>query len=299
MISIKELHNKKITMIACVDECFSVGHNGKLLHKISEDQKLFREITIGHICVMGRRTFEEIGKPLDGRINIVISTTMKSPSDGSYFVASNMSEFKLILSRNEYFPKKNIFVIGGRRVWEMFSPLTDRVILTHVPTMSISDTKFPTKLLPAFHVVDEKTIATYDGSPIVQKTYEPKNNVLISSHDISESASAVAEAVLLRFSVNEDGVDTQAPLDLKLRHLQGAVVRTNIRIYRKPKKCTLHAQISNNLYTLGVSLERVSIDSNGYVCVFLMCHNSDGVHLKPGTCVADVCMIGNYEYTQQ
>ena len=73
----------KTKLIAEVDQNFAIGNSGNLLFKIPEDLKLFKRLTIGHIVLMGRKTFESLGcKPLPDRVNIVISTTKKYENDG-------------------------------------------------------------------------------------------------------------------------------------------------------------------------------------------------------------------------
>ena len=107
----------KVKFIACTDKNFAVGNDGKLLFRIREDMKLFREMTMGSIVVMGRKTFEEIGKPLEGRINIVLSRS--DISVGGVHVFRSMEELKAfcMLSENRL---KDVFVIGGAEMWELF-----------------------------------------------------------------------------------------------------------------------------------------------------------------------------------
>ena len=72
----------KIKLIAAIDQHFGLGRNGDLLFKIPEDLRLFKQLTVGNVVLMGRKTFDSIGcKPLTDRINIVISSAKKFEND--------------------------------------------------------------------------------------------------------------------------------------------------------------------------------------------------------------------------
>ena len=117
----------KIKLIAAVDQNLALGSSGNLLFKIPEDLKLFKRLTTGHIVLMGRKTFESLGcKPLPDRVNIVISTTKKY-DDG-------VITFERLTAAVEYskhsFPDKDLYVVGGGRVYEESLKYADEVILT-------------------------------------------------------------------------------------------------------------------------------------------------------------------------
>lgn len=127
-------HN--IILIAVIDEAYGIGHEGKLLTHLPEDLKNFKEVTEGNIVVMGRKTFESIGKPLPNRRNIVISTTM-GPTEGVEVVRDplevlNMSEGELT------------FIIGGSNLYSFFEPTAKAILLTRIHTkFKEVDTWFP------------------------------------------------------------------------------------------------------------------------------------------------------------
>ena len=118
----------KTILIAAVDQNLALGVSGNLLFKIPEDLKLFKRLTTGHIVLMGRKTFESLGcKPLPDRVNIVISKTKKYENDG-------VITFESLTAAVEYskqkFPDKDLYVVGGGRVYEESLKYPDEVILT-------------------------------------------------------------------------------------------------------------------------------------------------------------------------
>ena len=144
----------KTKLIAAVDQNLALGSSGNLLFKIPEDLKLFKRLTIGHIVLMGRKTFESLGcKPLPDRVNIVISTTKKY-DDG-------VITFERLTAAVEYskhsFPDKDLYVVGGGRVYEESLQYADEVILTRYDrAYEDVDTYFPA--VPETEFREEKTL---------------------------------------------------------------------------------------------------------------------------------------------
>lgn len=120
-------------MIACIDKNFGLSHNGKLLFKIAEDLKNFRELTLNNTIIMGRKTFESIGKVLDQRRNIILSRTQKNIAGVE--VVSDLESLYKVLNVNE----KN-FVIGGGEIYSQILPYTSEIYLTVVDEVKAADT---------------------------------------------------------------------------------------------------------------------------------------------------------------
>lgn len=144
----------KIKLIAAVDQNLALGVSGNLLFRIPEDLKLFKRLTTGHIVLMGRKTFESLGcKPLPDRVNIVISTTKKY-DDG-------VITFERLTAAVEYskhsFPDKDLYVVGGGRVYEESLKYADEVILTRYDrAYEDVNTYFPA--VPETEFREEKTL---------------------------------------------------------------------------------------------------------------------------------------------
>ena len=126
-----------LSIIVAVAENNVIGYNNALIWHISEDLKYFKRITSGHTIIMGRKTFESIGKPLPNRTNIVISRNAEfKPND--IVVASSLSE--AISKAN---PNEECFVIGGGSIYSEAMGLASKLYLTKVYHSYEGDTFFP------------------------------------------------------------------------------------------------------------------------------------------------------------
>jgi dihydrofolate reductase len=115
-----------------------IGNRGAIPWKIPGEQKMFKEITIGHTVIMGRKTYESIGRPLPGRTNIVITRQADYPADGCIVVHDLDSALQSCP------PDENeVFICGGGQLYQESLPLTDRIYLTLLPREVSGDTYFP------------------------------------------------------------------------------------------------------------------------------------------------------------
>lgn len=134
----KNTKKPKINIIACVAKNRGIGKDNKLLFNIPDDLKHFKKITMSHPIIMGYNTHRSIGKPLPGRLNIVLS-----PDDlkiEGIIVAKNIDKAIEIANQND---KKEIFFIGGGMVYRETIKLADRLYLTIVDKERDADTFFP------------------------------------------------------------------------------------------------------------------------------------------------------------
>ncbi len=126
-----------ISVIVAVARNGVIGGGNSLLWHISEDLKRFKSITTGHPVIMGRRTFESIGRPLPGRRNIVVSRQPGYAPEGVTRVGSLEEAFAL------FPPEEEVFVTGGGQIYRQAMPLADRLYLTEVEHDYEGDTVFP------------------------------------------------------------------------------------------------------------------------------------------------------------
>lgn len=126
-----------LSIIVAVAENNVIGRNNGLIWHISEDLKYFKRITTGHTVIMGRKTFESIGKPLPNRTNIIISRNTELKPEGCIVVPS-LSEAILKTNTNE-----ESFVIGGGSIYCEAIGLADKLYLTKVHHSYEGDTFFP------------------------------------------------------------------------------------------------------------------------------------------------------------
>ena len=112
-----------------------IGNAGTIPWHLPEDFKFFKATTIGHAILMGRKTYESIGKPLPGRENIVLSRTM--PETSGVTVIRSLDDLK------EPTDGKDLFVIGGEEIYRLLLPRVQELYVTKVPQVIEGDTHFP------------------------------------------------------------------------------------------------------------------------------------------------------------
>ncbi len=125
-----------ISIIVAVAENGTIGDQNSLLWHIKEDMQLFRRVTTGHPVVMGRKTYESLGRPLPKRTNVVISR-QELTIEGCTVVHSLEEALALFEDDEE------IFIIGGAQIYAAALPVADRLYLTTVEHPYEGDTHFP------------------------------------------------------------------------------------------------------------------------------------------------------------
>lgn len=115
----------RVSMIAGVGKNRELGKRNELIWRISDDLKRFRALTMGHPIIMGRKTYESIGKPLPGRQNIVV--TRAEMSIPGCTVVHSLQE---ALDTARTLDVEEVFVIGGAQLYTEALPYTDRLYLT-------------------------------------------------------------------------------------------------------------------------------------------------------------------------
>ena len=128
-----------INIVAAMDLKQTIGLDGGLPFRNPVDMKLFRKLTLNHPVVMGRKTFESLGKPLVLRDNIVLTRNKRLKYDGA--ICMTLENFvKVELPRLQ---GQDIFIIGGAEVYSLFINIADKMYLTVINTYFIGDTYFP------------------------------------------------------------------------------------------------------------------------------------------------------------
>jgi dihydrofolate reductase len=129
-----------VSIVAAVARNGVIGAGGGLPWHLPDDLRLFKETTLGHVLVMGRRTYESIGRPLPGRTTIVV-TRQEGWSAGAddVLVAHGVEE---ALGRARALDDE-VFVVGGGELYAAALPYADRLLLTYVEQEPEGDTSFP------------------------------------------------------------------------------------------------------------------------------------------------------------
>ena len=126
-----------VTLIAAASENNIIGKDNKLIWRLSDDLKHFKELTKGHFVIMGRKTFESMPKTLPNRTNVII--TRKTDYKVENAIVVNSLEKALKVAENDNQP----FVIGGGEIYKLSMEIADRIELTRVHTSIEGDTSFP------------------------------------------------------------------------------------------------------------------------------------------------------------
>ena len=117
----------------------AIGKNNQLLWSLPNDTKFFKNTTWGMPVIMGRKTFESLGKPLAGRTNIVITSQQDWQPAGAH-VVHDIKDAMIVASNTD---AKEVYVIGGGEIYKQTLPMTERIYLTRVHTVVDGDTFFP------------------------------------------------------------------------------------------------------------------------------------------------------------
>lgn len=125
-----------ISVIVAVAENGTIGDKNTLLWHIKEDMKHFRTLTTGHPVVMGRKTYDSLGRPLPNRRNVVI--TRQDIAIEGCEIAHSLEEALSLFT-----PDEEVFVLGGAQIYAEAMPLADRFYLTVVEHPYEGDTAFP------------------------------------------------------------------------------------------------------------------------------------------------------------
>jgi dihydrofolate reductase len=128
-----------ISIIVAMDERRGIGANNKLPWRLSSDLRRFRQLTMGHHIIMGRKTYESIGKPLPGRETIVVTRNPDYKAEGCRTVHSVEDAISLAVRHGE----SEAFICGGAEIYAESLGFADRIYLTLVHTESNADTFFP------------------------------------------------------------------------------------------------------------------------------------------------------------
>jgi dihydrofolate reductase len=154
-----------VTLIVAVADSGVIGHDNALPWHLPDDLKRFKRLTLGKPVVMGRKTFESIGKPLPGRQNIVVTRDANYQREGITVVHGVDAALEAAAGQAE------IMVIGGAELFRLFLPLASRVHVTRVHGDIAGDVKWPPLDVREWKVVESERHET-DERHIYAMTFE-------------------------------------------------------------------------------------------------------------------------------
>lgn len=128
----------RIVLIAAIADNGVIGNDGDIPWSIREDMRHFREVTTGHVLLMGRTTYDSIGRPLPGRINIVLTRDPHWSAEG-VLVAHDVDEALALAAAHD----GDVMVMGGAQIYAALLPLAHAQVLTEVHLSPEGDTLYP------------------------------------------------------------------------------------------------------------------------------------------------------------
>jgi dihydrofolate reductase len=143
-----------ISIIVAMTPDRVIGKDGQLPWRLPADMRHFRSVTMGHPVIMGRRTFDSIGKPLEGRLNIVLSRDTAFAPQGCTVVRSPDEAVRCAVGTSDMsIDPKEVLIIGGAAVYEVFLARAGRLYVTFVHADIAGDRHFPKLDFDAWHEV--------------------------------------------------------------------------------------------------------------------------------------------------
>ncbi len=126
-----------ITIIVATDQQNGIGANNQLLWHLPADLKFFKQTTTGHTIIMGRKTFDSIGKPLPNRQSIVVTRQANLKIEGAKVFNAMADALAACNAENE------VFIIGGAEIYKLALPFANKIYLTKVKGVFNADVFFP------------------------------------------------------------------------------------------------------------------------------------------------------------
>ncbi|WP_216831023.1 dihydrofolate reductase [Alkalihalobacterium elongatum] len=127
-----------ISFLVAMDNNRVIGKDNDLPWSLPADLAYFKKVTMGHPIIMGRKTYESIGRPLPGRENIIITRNQEYSADGCT-VMHSLDDVKKFVDHSN----KETFIIGGAEIFKEAFPIADKLYITHIDEEFDGDTYFP------------------------------------------------------------------------------------------------------------------------------------------------------------
>lgn len=155
--------------IIAISRNFAIGRDGKLPWHYSADLQFFKKTTTGNAVVMGSNTWRSIGKPLPGRLNIVLSRTGAVDTPGEVMRLSDVQE---VVELAKYL-NRDVFIIGGAKTYSEFADVIDKWIVTEIPVeVDDADTFMPRDFLDDFEISSLHEL----GDELTVKIFQRRQN---------------------------------------------------------------------------------------------------------------------------
>jgi dihydrofolate reductase len=141
-----------LKILVAFDENRVIGKNNTLIWHLPADLKRFKALTTGHVIIMGRKTFESIGKPLPNRTSIVISRQADLQIEGA-IIAHSVEEAIL---KAKSITREDIYIVGGAEIYALSLPLADQILVTQLHDIFEGDAYFPEIPAEIFEITEKE-----------------------------------------------------------------------------------------------------------------------------------------------
>ncbi|MEY4274784.1 MAG: Dihydrofolate reductase [Bacteroidota bacterium] len=155
-----------LKILVAFDENRVIGKNNTLIWHLPADLKRFKALTTGHVIIMGRKTFESIGKPLPNRTTIVISRQADLQIEGA--IITHSVEEAILKAKS--LTREDIFIVGGAEIYALSLPLADQILVTQLHDIFDGDAFFPEISLDTW-IVSERERGVTDEKNAYQYSY--------------------------------------------------------------------------------------------------------------------------------
>ncbi|KEA63442.1 Dihydrofolate reductase [Marinobacterium lacunae] len=155
----------RVAVIVAQAENRVIGSENRLPWHLPEDLRYFKQVTMGKPIIMGRKTFESIGRPLPGRCNIVITRDASWSAPGVVVVSSPEEAIERASAQAEIDGVDEAMVIGGAEIYRQMLPLSDRLYLTQVHADVEGDARFPEFDLAQWRELGREDFAASENNP--------------------------------------------------------------------------------------------------------------------------------------
>lgn len=150
-----------LSMIVAIGKNREIGLDNKMLWHVKEDFKNFKAVTMGHHMLMGRKTFESIGRPLPGRTTIILTRDKDYKQDDCLIVHSVDQGIALAKERGE----TELFICGGANIYEQFLDQTQKLYLSKIDFEGEADTFFPEFEQLSWKKIEERKYQAHEKTP--------------------------------------------------------------------------------------------------------------------------------------
>lgn len=155
----------KISLIVAMSQNRVIGRENQMPWHLPNELKYFKRMTLGKPTIMGRNTFDSLGKPLPGRPNIIVTRNPEYDADGISVVNSVEDALDLAEQLTEHDANAEAMVIGGAQIFDVTLPLADRLYLTEIHAVVEGDVFFPQFALDQWRLVSREEHAADAANP--------------------------------------------------------------------------------------------------------------------------------------